>query len=115
MEEDLPVISVSDVRRAVRQMKAKAGREVDMMIPTDFERLPGSVLAELATLFEAWEHYGSWSGQISLICGRMVWEKVSGDRIIGSVAVLGRVWSMIREHLARTWSTSTEQEWEAAI
>eukprot|EP00959_Pyramimonas_sp_CCMP1952_P456417 9473137-Pyramimonas_sp.AAC.1 len=59
MEEDLPIISVSDVRHAVRQMKAKAGLEVDMMTPTDFETLPDSAMAELAVLFEACEHYGA--------------------------------------------------------
>eukprot|EP00959_Pyramimonas_sp_CCMP1952_P278780 5828887-Pyramimonas_sp.AAC.1 len=86
-----------------------------MMTPTDFERLPDSALAELAIRFEACELYGCWPGQVSLIIGRMLPKKVSGDRIIGLVAMLGRVWSMIREPLVRTWSTATEQQWDAAI
>eukprot|EP00959_Pyramimonas_sp_CCMP1952_P134833 2821573-Pyramimonas_sp.AAC.1 len=86
-----------------------------MMTPTDFERLPDSALAELAILFEACELHGCWPGQVLLIIGRMLTKKVSGDRIIGLVAMFGRVWSMIREPLVRTWSTSAEQQWDAAI
>eukprot|EP00959_Pyramimonas_sp_CCMP1952_P439803 9207641-Pyramimonas_sp.AAC.1 len=65
-----------------------------MMTPADFARLPDSALAELAILFEACEQYGCWPGQVLLIIGRMLMKKTSGDRIIGLVSMLGRVWSM---------------------
>eukprot|EP00959_Pyramimonas_sp_CCMP1952_P196134 4100583-Pyramimonas_sp.AAC.1 len=95
-------------------MKASTGQGVDFLSPVDLERLPDTALAELALLFTACEACLCWPGQLLLILGGMLPKKVQGDRIIGLVPLLGRLWSLIREPLVRGWSAETEERWDAA-
>eukprot|EP00959_Pyramimonas_sp_CCMP1952_P403853 8462527-Pyramimonas_sp.AAC.1 len=44
----------------------------------------------------------------------MLPKKSTGDRIIGLAPLLGRLWSLTREPLARDWSAETEEGWDAA-
>eukprot|EP00959_Pyramimonas_sp_CCMP1952_P333677 6987959-Pyramimonas_sp.AAC.1 len=96
-------------------MKGRAGMGVDMLSPLDFERLPDEALAELVLLYQACECHLVWPGQILLILGRLLPKKSNGDRIIGLVSMVGRLWSLIRKPYVRSWSASAEAHWDAAV
>eukprot|EP00959_Pyramimonas_sp_CCMP1952_P244608 5113125-Pyramimonas_sp.AAC.1 len=50
-----------------------------------------------------------------LVIGRLLPKKVSGDRVIGLISMLSRVWSMSREPWVRSWSSRSEPHWDAAV
>eukprot|EP00959_Pyramimonas_sp_CCMP1952_P328318 6873700-Pyramimonas_sp.AAC.1 len=55
VDEPLPQLEVMDVTRAASRMKAKAGMGIDMVTPTDYQRLPVEGQAELLLILEAVE------------------------------------------------------------
>eukprot|EP00959_Pyramimonas_sp_CCMP1952_P447564 9371492-Pyramimonas_sp.AAC.1 len=78
-------------------MKPRAGMGVDAFTPLDFERLPRAGLTEMTLLLEAVEATLTWPTQTLLSIDRLTPKKSNGDRAIGLVSMLGRVWPMIRE------------------
>jgi hypothetical protein len=104
-----------DVRKAAHAMKANTGLGADRMTPIDVERLPSEALVELAELLNAIERALAWPHQTQLIIGKLLPKKVSGDRVIGLVSFLGRLWSLIREGHVRQWCNLVEADWDAAI
>eukprot|EP00959_Pyramimonas_sp_CCMP1952_P309315 6473240-Pyramimonas_sp.AAC.1 len=75
-------------------MKGKAGMGIDRLSPLDFERLPGEALAELCTLYSAIEECKTWPWQTMMVVGRLLAKKSGGDRVIGLIAMLCRVWGL---------------------
>eukprot|EP00959_Pyramimonas_sp_CCMP1952_P452074 9465050-Pyramimonas_sp.AAC.1 len=96
-------------------MKPRAGMGVDRLAPCDIERLPDAGVAELCALFAAIEYLLVWPVQTMLVLGRLLPQKLNGDRVIGLVTVLSRVWGMSREPWVKSWSRSTEAHWDAAV
>eukprot|EP00959_Pyramimonas_sp_CCMP1952_P185201 3872610-Pyramimonas_sp.AAC.1 len=56
---------------------------VDVLSPTDVERLPDVALDELARMYGVIEETLTWPSQLGLTIGRMIPKKASGDRVIG--------------------------------
>eukprot|EP00959_Pyramimonas_sp_CCMP1952_P154621 3234696-Pyramimonas_sp.AAC.1 len=77
---------------------------IDRLSPLDFERLPDEALAELCMLYPA-----------MVVVGRLLAKKPGGDRVIGLIAMLCRVWNIAREPCAREWSASLTSASDAAI
>eukprot|EP00959_Pyramimonas_sp_CCMP1952_P157716 3297835-Pyramimonas_sp.AAC.1 len=50
-----------------------------------------------------------------LVVGKLIPKKSVGDRAIGLVSMLGRLWSMAREPVVRSWSKQSAQHWDAAV
>eukprot|EP00959_Pyramimonas_sp_CCMP1952_P125502 2624047-Pyramimonas_sp.AAC.1 len=61
-------------------MKARAGQGVDVLSPTDIERMPDIALTELSQLYAVIEGTLVWPVQLGLTIGRLLPKKVSGDR-----------------------------------
>ena len=85
------------------------------MTALDFERLPDSGLAELVELLHAAEACGSWPWQVLLVIGRLLGKKSGGERVIGLLSMLTRVWSQARELEVKQWGAASAPEWDAAV
>ena len=96
-------------------MKARAGQGIDQMSPVDIQRLPDVGVEQLTSLFEACESQMTWPWQVLMILGRLLAKKSGGDRVIGLLTMLTRVWSLAREEDVRSWSSSSEPAWDAAV
>eukprot|EP00959_Pyramimonas_sp_CCMP1952_P114766 2399296-Pyramimonas_sp.AAC.1 len=66
-------------------------------------------------LYSAIEECKTWPWQTMMVVGRLLANKSGGDRVIGLIAMLCRVWSLAREPCAREWSASLTSSWDAAI
>eukprot|EP00959_Pyramimonas_sp_CCMP1952_P332812 6969267-Pyramimonas_sp.AAC.1 len=78
-------------------MRAKTGLGADRLSPLDVERPPQAGLEELAELVNVCEATLTWPHQTQLVIGKLLPKKVEGDRAIGLISMIGRVWSGIRE------------------
>eukprot|EP00959_Pyramimonas_sp_CCMP1952_P015952 337208-Pyramimonas_sp.AAC.1 len=96
-------------------MKARAGMGIDRLSPLDFERLPDCAIEDLVNLFSAIEASLTWPWQSLIVIGRLLAKKSGGDRVIGLVAMLCRVWSLAREFHAKAWASDTSPSWDAAV
>eukprot|EP00959_Pyramimonas_sp_CCMP1952_P299891 6272579-Pyramimonas_sp.AAC.1 len=45
----------------------------------------------------------------------MLRKKSSGDRVIGLLSMVARVWGLAREPLVKTWAAESEPGWGAAV
>eukprot|EP00959_Pyramimonas_sp_CCMP1952_P206611 4320662-Pyramimonas_sp.AAC.1 len=95
--EQLPPLTVNDVRAALSRMKPRAGLGIYRLTPVDFQRLPDEGIQALCDLFLLIEQGLSWPWQSLCIVGKLLGNKSGGDRVIGLIAMLARVWSMARE------------------
>eukprot|EP00959_Pyramimonas_sp_CCMP1952_P406773 8525851-Pyramimonas_sp.AAC.1 len=82
-------------------MKGKAGMGIDRVSPLGFGRLPDEALAELCRLCSAIEECKIWPWQTTMAVGRLLAKRSGGDRVVGLIAMLCRVWSLAREPCAR--------------
>eukprot|EP00959_Pyramimonas_sp_CCMP1952_P148013 3097393-Pyramimonas_sp.AAC.1 len=59
----------------------------------------------------------SWPWQVMCVVGKLLGKKSGGDRVIGLIAMLCRVWSMAREVQMKEWSAlqAETDHWDAAI
>ena len=112
---DLPDIEMGDIRTALRRMKPRSGKGLDRLSPTDLDRLPEEALSSLASLFMMIGECCTWPWQLLPVLGRLLPKKSSGDRIIGLVCLLCRVWPMIREPIVKSLSRDSCPSWDAAI
>eukprot|EP00959_Pyramimonas_sp_CCMP1952_P241868 5055622-Pyramimonas_sp.AAC.1 len=78
-------------------MKSRAGLGIDRLTPLDSERLPDCALDELAGIFETIEATCTWPWQLLVVLGRLLPKKSSGDRVIGLMAMVTRLWSLSRD------------------
>eukprot|EP00959_Pyramimonas_sp_CCMP1952_P391121 8196628-Pyramimonas_sp.AAC.1 len=56
----------------------------------------------------------SWPWQLLTGIGRLLAKRGGGDRVIGLVTMICRVWSMAREEQMRQWSSDSAPHWDAA-
>eukprot|EP00959_Pyramimonas_sp_CCMP1952_P463442 9484926-Pyramimonas_sp.AAC.1 len=96
-------------------MKPKAGLGCDQMSPLDFERLPDAGLEQLCQLFLLIEEELMWPWQIVVTIGRLLGKKSGGDRIIGLISMINRLWSSSREDQMRAWAVQSAPHWDAAV
>eukprot|EP00959_Pyramimonas_sp_CCMP1952_P162922 3406008-Pyramimonas_sp.AAC.1 len=78
---------------------------VDRLSSHDLLRLPDEALQGLSALLSVCEATQTWPHQMLLTIGTLLPKKVSGDRIIGMLPHLSRVWSQARESYVKQWTT----------
>eukprot|EP00959_Pyramimonas_sp_CCMP1952_P028486 597312-Pyramimonas_sp.AAC.1 len=86
---------------------------VDRLAPLDTSRLPGQALDELAALLNVCEARQVWPHQLLLTIGTLPPKKHKGDRVIGLLPHIARLWSAARERHVRTWTDQCEAHWDA--
>eukprot|EP00959_Pyramimonas_sp_CCMP1952_P319638 6688304-Pyramimonas_sp.AAC.1 len=59
--------------------------------------MPDIALTGLSQLYAVIEETLVWPVQLGLTSGRLLPKKVSGDRVIGLLSMIARIWSLARE------------------
>eukprot|EP00959_Pyramimonas_sp_CCMP1952_P086519 1809726-Pyramimonas_sp.AAC.1 len=96
-------------------MKPRAGLGVDRLTPMDVQRLPLSARAELVDFYNQVEDQLTWPWQLLIVEGRLLPKKAQGDRVIGILCMVCRIWSMIREDIMKPWTIDSSESWDAAL
>eukprot|EP00959_Pyramimonas_sp_CCMP1952_P234213 4893933-Pyramimonas_sp.AAC.1 len=96
-------------------MKATAGLGVDFLSPVDLQRLPLDAMIEFTDILKSAETLLAWPAQTQLIATLLTPKKSQGDRGIGMISMVGRLWSRVREPIVKQWSKEEEQAWNAAV
>eukprot|EP00959_Pyramimonas_sp_CCMP1952_P330907 6929475-Pyramimonas_sp.AAC.1 len=94
---ELEPILADDAYATAAKMSARAGLGVDMFTQVDFQRLPRSAILEMASI------------------PQLIPKKQTGDRAIGILTMVARLWSLLREPLVRSWSSQKIAAWDAAV
>lgn len=113
--DGLVPIGGDDVEAAVSAMKKRTGLGIDMLSPTDIERLPPLGKQAVAMHFDLVETQLSWAWQMLMVRCAAIGKKPGGERLIGILAMLQRVWSKCREPVAKEWSFAINPFWDAAV
>eukprot|EP00959_Pyramimonas_sp_CCMP1952_P438394 9178109-Pyramimonas_sp.AAC.1 len=106
----LPTIEVSHLGMAVRRMKPRAELGVDRLTPADVQGLPQSARAELVDFSNQVEEQLTWPWQLLVVEGRLLPKKAQGDRVIGLICMICRIWPLIREDTMKPWTAGVQRE-----
>jgi hypothetical protein len=109
----LPPITRHEVRQAIKRLKANTALGADRLRPADLLRLPDNAPSELAELFNMAEHVQMWPHQLLHTIGVMRAKKDNGDRILGIMAIIARLWPLIREPYVQAWNRDYFAHWDA--
>eukprot|EP00959_Pyramimonas_sp_CCMP1952_P215827 4514378-Pyramimonas_sp.AAC.1 len=110
-DEALPPLTVLDIRQALKRMKVGGAMGVDRICVHDLDRLPDVALAEMCIILSVCEEVQCWPHQVLLIIGTLLPKRLAGDRIIGLLSYLARVWSQSRRGHPRKCSSGRGVPW----
>ena len=113
--EPLPDLELGDVDRALSTMPAGTGHGIDTFGPRDVARLPLQARTMFLHLLRMVEYYRAWPLQTLVVIAACIPKKLAGDRVIGLMAMLSRIWSKSRDSFMGTFNFESAPFWDTAI
>ena len=86
-----------------------------MLGPIELQRLPGPAKQELIQLLHAIEEHCLWPQQIFMVIASILPKPKGGDRILGLLPHLVRLWSRLRSQHTADWSEALCEHWVTAV
>ena len=113
--QDPSPISGDTLARLAKGMKSATGRGTDSLGPADVRNLPPMGLDMLAALFNSIEAELAWPWQLLTVTEAMLPKPKGGDRGIGLLPWLCRLWSAAKDPLVKGWSHEHAGFWDQAV
>eukprot|EP00959_Pyramimonas_sp_CCMP1952_P054385 1137346-Pyramimonas_sp.AAC.1 len=85
------------------------------MGPIEIQRLPKPARRELVAIYETIEARVMWPAQVFAVMGAVAPKPKGGDRILGQLPFLMKLWSKIRYPLSERWSEDLAEFWDTAV
>ena len=115
-EDPLDPIEASQLSSLWQRAPAKKAPGIDVLRVADVQRLPQQGVEELTALLNSIELAGVWPEQVfATICALLPKPNERGDRTIGMISNVIKLWSRVRSGLIEEWSSGLEQFWDTAI
>ncbi|CAK0804577.1 unnamed protein product, partial [Prorocentrum cordatum] len=98
-----PSFSPSKVLKGVEyvNLRAKKRKGADATGPVEVQRLPDEATEELKGFHAAIETHYMWLGQVSVVIGAVALKRRGGDRVLGLLRFLVKLWAKVRSSEAR--------------
>ena len=113
--EALQPLTIEDLEPLWRKMPNSKAKGVDVLGPTDLQRLPLAGKHEIVTILNDVEEVGSWPVQFLLTLCATLPKAAGGDRIIGVLPKLMGLWSRARSGATDSWADSRNDFWDTAV
>ena len=114
-KEKLPSITAGMVTEAIYTFKDATGQGLDRIGPRMLKHLPEPAHADIADLLNECERLGTWPWQplCSLIV--LLGKPGGGERPIGLLCMLLRLYARVRRPQTRSWSAKWAEHWDDAV
>ena len=103
--DDLPRLSVQDIRLAAKSFPIHTGLGIDNVSPRAFDRLSDEALQAIINVLHECERSGLWGECNTGVLTVMLPKPDGGVRPIGLLPTFIRIWSRARTSVAREWET----------
>ena len=104
--EQMPPITVADVKRCANTFAARTGRGCEDFHPRWFGWLSDDLICKLIALLHRIEDVGYWPGNVRHTIIALIPKNDGGRRPIGLLPALVRLWEKIRRPVVATWRVS---------
>ena len=114
-QEPRQPITAEQVTAALYTFNDKTGQGLDGVGPLFIKHLPGLAIRDLAALLDRCEEQGMWPWQCLANSIVLLGKPDGGERPIGLLPFLVRLYIRIRRPLAKQWTSAWAQHWDYAI
>ncbi|CAK0897887.1 unnamed protein product, partial [Prorocentrum cordatum] len=113
--QDLEQLTAERMNSALGSMNGKKAKGVDAMGPIEVQRLPAEARQELLELVKHIERVAMWPHQLFMVIAAVAPKPKGGDRILGLLPFLPKLWSKMRSADSLDWTVAMDEHWDTAI
>ncbi|CAK0892144.1 unnamed protein product, partial [Prorocentrum cordatum] len=114
-EEDYPPVEPEEFDRALNSINGRKAMGVDVLSSTEVQRLPHEAREELRQLMNDAEVQGVWPRQCMAVVAASVPKPAGGDRVLGMIALMPKIWSNARGGIVDNWTEQLGAFWDGAL
>ncbi|CAK0809774.1 unnamed protein product, partial [Prorocentrum cordatum] len=114
-EEDYPPVEQEEFDRALNSINGRKAIGVDVLSPTEVQKLPHEAREELRQLMNDAEAQGLWPRQCMAVVVASVPKPAGGDRVLGMIAAMPKIWSKARGGIVDNWTEQLGAFWGGAL
>ncbi|CAK0909797.1 unnamed protein product, partial [Prorocentrum cordatum] len=114
-DEGGAIVAIEDFNNAIESMAKSKAKGIEQMGALACKRLPPGAWGGLRKLIEEVERMGAWPRQLMLALVSLLRKDAGGDRAIGSLPEVVKLWSKMRSECTIEWVAHMAGEWGAAV
>eukprot|EP00959_Pyramimonas_sp_CCMP1952_P234983 4909984-Pyramimonas_sp.AAC.1 len=113
--EDWAPIALESPSGAIHSTGKSKAKGIEQMGALAYKWLPPSARVELLNILVQVERAGAWPWQLMVTLVSLLRKDVGGDRAIGLLSEVMKIWSKIRSQCTNEWASHMAGKWDAAI